>query len=296
MSVWIFTTRGYESSFANEAIRARARARGARVDVVVQEDISFACAPGEPPRLLLAGTPPRSLPARVLNRCAAMASHRALALPRYLERRGVVVVNSALATARARDKLQMTMTLAAAGLPIPKTAIVPVPLDREQLVARFEGAFPIVFKTLFGSQGRGVFLCRSPAQLAELSRALEADGAAPRSALAQEFVSASSGRHVRVTVIGGEALTPALLTARDGAWKSNAQGGAVMTAHPDPRAQELALRVAVALELDVAGVDLLFGPDGYLVCEANPAPQLKPAAWELHGARLGDRILELLMS
>jgi gamma-F420-2:alpha-L-glutamate ligase len=39
--------------------------------------------------------------------------------------------------------------------------------------------------------------------------------------------------------------------------------------------KKIALSVCKALELEVAGVDLLFGKDGFLVCEANSAPGFK---------------------
>eukprot|EP00957_Ditylum_brightwellii_P195360 14884599-Ditylum_brightwellii.AAC.1 len=39
--------------------------------------------------------------------------------------------------------------------------------------------------------------------------------------------------------------------------------------------EKLALDVAKTLDLDIAGIDLLFHPDGYKVCEANSAPGFK---------------------
>ena len=37
----------------------------------------------------------------------------------------------------------------------------------------------------------------------------------------------------------------------------------------------LSIQVAKALDLDIAGVDLLFHDDGYRICEANSAPGFK---------------------
>ena len=59
----------------------------------------------------------------------------------------------------------------------------------------------------------------------------------------------------------------------DGGFKSNLSlgGHGAPFAMPD-RLVRLAVRVAGALNLDVAGVDILFDVNGYRVCEANSAP------------------------
>ncbi len=40
----------------------------------------------------------------------------------------------------------------------------------------------------------------------------------------------------------------------------------------DDEMEMLSIQVAKALDLDIAGVDLLFHSDGYRICEANSAP------------------------
>jgi len=37
----------------------------------------------------------------------------------------------------------------------------------------------------------------------------------------------------------------------------------------------LAIQTAKTLDLDIAGIDLLFHPDGYRICEANSSPGFK---------------------
>lgn len=44
---------------------------------------------------------------------------------------------------------------------------------------------------------------------------------------------------------------------------------------PDSEAIELAVKACRAVNCDFAGVDLLFGPEGYLVCEVNSNAHFK---------------------
>jgi gamma-F420-2:alpha-L-glutamate ligase len=61
--------------------------------------------------------------------------------------------------------------------------------------------------------------------------------------------------------------------AVDGGFKSNISTGGRGTPFALPPAMaELAVRVASVLDLDVAGVDVLFDGDGYRICEANSSP------------------------
>jgi gamma-F420-2:alpha-L-glutamate ligase len=62
--------------------------------------------------------------------------------------------------------------------------------------------------------------------------------------------------------------------AADGGFKANfSTGGTVLEFVPDDEAIDLAIRTAQALNIQVAGIDLLFTEDGrYTICEANTFP------------------------
>lgn len=49
-------------------------------------------------------------------------------------------------------------------------------------------------------------------------------------------------------------------------------GGGVVEIHPDQIAIDLAVKTAEVLDIQVAGIDLLYTEDGYTVCEANTFP------------------------
>ena len=74
-------------------------------------------------------------------------------------------------------------------------------------------------------------------------------------------------------VVGNRVLGAMKRSSKDGSFKANITRGGVGEAYPlTDEIRDLALRVAHSLDLEIAGVDLLFGRDGFLVCEANSAP------------------------
>ncbi|MFD0392392.1 hypothetical protein ACFQ3Z_04585 [Streptomyces nogalater] len=92
-------------------------------------------------------------------------------------------------------------------------------------------------------------------------------------------MATSHGRTLRVIVVDGEPVGAVLHTSRDGALAANiAKGGsATPCTGRHPRAEELAVRAAGVLGLDIAGVDLLFAArDTYTVCEVNAVPGWRP--------------------
>lgn len=229
--------------------------------------------------LLVARDDPRSvridgasveLPDVLLPRIGAGTSYFALAVIRQLERLRVVTCNSAAAIETVKDKLFTHQLLAMNKLPIPKTMLAKFPVDIE-LVERSLG-FPVVVKTLSGSQGSGVFLCEDRRRFDEL---LQMIGATQANAnlIFQEFVAPSHGRDGRILVVGGRVVAAMERRAPEGGFKANFhQGGEVLRWEPDREAQWLALESARILGLDIAGVDLLFDEGGYKICEANSSP------------------------
>jgi len=99
---------------------------------------------------------PVAMPDFVLPRMGAGTTYFALAVIRHLERLGVYCVNSSQSIETVKDKLYTHQILAENNLPVPKTMLVKFPIDVD-LVEKHLG-FPVVVKTLSGSQGSGVFL------------------------------------------------------------------------------------------------------------------------------------------
>jgi tetrahydromethanopterin:alpha-L-glutamate ligase len=185
-----------------------------------------------------------------------------------LRESGVLVYNDARAIERCVDKSMTSFMLQRAGVPTPPTWAVES-LEAARAVVRTEASLarPLVLKPLFGSQGRGLALIESEADLP------------PADALAgvyylQHFVGEGSGRwrDWRVFVAGGQAVAAML---RHGVtWKTNAaQGAACEAVEPDGQMSALAAAAAAAVGAGFAGVDIIRDASGrLLVLEVNSNP------------------------
>ncbi len=182
---------------------------------------------------------------------------------------GVAVINHADAIMRARDKLLAHQLLAKAHVPSPRTVLARQPCDVAKMV-RLVGGPPVILKLVSGTHGKGVMLGRD---LEAIEAALETVWALNETLLIQEFVAQSAGTDLRVIVIGGRALGAMRRRARLGRFRANVhQGAEVEPCTLDERMEWTALRATEAMGLDIAGVDLVDGPDGFSVIEVNSAP------------------------
>jgi gamma-F420-2:alpha-L-glutamate ligase len=117
-----------------------------------------------------------------------------------------------------------------------------------------------------------VLLCSNREQFHDLANLL--DGARTGADfIFQQYVKASHGRDVRLLVVQGRVMAAMLRKSTDGGFKSNISlGGVGVALDPPPALVDLAVRAAEVLQLDVAGIDILFDDDGYRICEANSSP------------------------
>jgi gamma-F420-2:alpha-L-glutamate ligase len=93
-----------------------------------------------------------------------------------------------------------------------------------------------------------------------------------QSLILQQYIGTRPGKDLRVWVIGGQVVGAMLRSSTDGSFKANISRGGDGQAFPlNPELERLARDSAAALNLDIAGVDLLFDGDGYSICEVNSA-------------------------
>lgn len=216
---------------------------------------------------------PEPLPDFVLPRAGSESSYRVIATIRHLEEYGVKAINSSFGVIAARDKLYSQQLLAVRAVPTPRTMLVKYPVDLE-LVERTLG-FPVVMKTLDGTEGTGVTLCHTPYDLKEMFDFLTA-ARVPVNIILQEFINTSHGRDLRVFVVGRKAIAAMLRQSADNHFKANFSLGGIVCSHDlTPDLEQIALASVQALSLEVAGVDVLFDGDGYKICEVNSAPGFK---------------------
>jgi RimK family alpha-L-glutamate ligase len=183
-----------------------------------------------------------------------------------LERTGATLLNQPVALLSAHDKLATALLLGRVGVRQPPTAYV-----REPRAPRF--AAPYVVKPRFGSWGRDVFRCDTAAELLACLNGLSHRRWFRRhGAIVQQFVE-TGGMDTRLVVAGGEVVGAIERLAMPGEWRTNVALGAVRRPlQPSADARVTALRAAAAIGIDLAGIDLVVGPDGdYVVLEVNGA-------------------------
>ncbi|MFF5566179.1 RimK family alpha-L-glutamate ligase [Streptomyces sp. NPDC012623] len=204
----------------------------------------------------------------------SMLHDREVTLLRHLERMGATLLNPLDAQLVCRNKVWQSQELALAGLPVPDTlSYATAPLEGVVRSPRLDT--PCVVKSVGGTKGRQVFLAPDTRMLRDVAGALAQE--TPH--LFQEYVSHSHGRDLRLIVVDGQTVAAAVRTSSDGGLASNiARGGAAdLCLGRWPEAEELAVRAADAVGLAIAGVDLLFAPEGaYTVCEVNAVPGWRP--------------------
>ena len=200
-------------------------------------------------------------------------SYFSLAIVRQFERMGVSVFNNSDTLERVRDKLHAHQVLAESGLPTPDTMLAKFPINVE-LVEETLG-FPLIVKTLHGALGSGVFLLDNTKSFEDLMTLVHETQ--PNILLIfQKFIASSKGRDLRILVVQGKVVAAMQRVAKAGDFKANfSQGGRVEEFKIDKKAADIAIKTAKALDIQVAGIDLLFTEDGYTICEANTFPGFK---------------------
>jgi len=209
----------------------------------------------------------------VLPRLGATVSPWSLGIIRHLEMMGLAVVNGSAAMALAADKFRAAARLGAAGLAVLDTCLVASRADYAAALERLGGP-PVVVKLPSARQGTGVFLVTEPGDNPQIDGApLMAFVDRRRGVAVQRYVPPEERREFRVLVVGGEPVAAVRVRPAAGEFRANLhQGGYMTPARTQGRLGELAVAAAGALGLEVAGVDLMDGPMGLVVGEANLSP------------------------
>ena len=188
-----------------------------------------------------------------------------------LEKSGLRLFNSHTAIEVCDDKMLTSITLANSKIPMPKTLAGLLCYDGGAEIGKSvfdsvesELGYPLIVKTSYGSLGKGVFKADNREDLIKIANNLKCT---PH--LFQQFIKSSSGRDIRVIVIGGK-FTAAMVRQSKGDFRSNLELGGTATAiNPPQEVISLCERTAKLLKLDYCGIDVLFGEDGYYICEVN---------------------------
>jgi len=277
----------------SRGVVSRLRRRGAAVVVAQLTAVAFDTS--RPHGLAIPGFE-HGLPDAVLVRSFSAGSFEAitrrLGLLHALGGMSVTVWNSAAAIERCVDKSMTTFLLQKAGLPTPPTFAVEGRAAGEDIVSRELVHGPLVLKPLFGSQGRGIRLVRTLADLPEAAEVADVY-------YLQRYVRRAGPpfRDFRVFVCAGKAI--AMMTRRGADWITNVNRGAAperIAGQSETGLEALAIAAASAVGADFAGVDIVRSDDGSpFVLEVNSMP-----AWSglqsVASVDIADAIAEALLS
>jgi len=223
------------------------------------------------PKLMVDGEEVTGLDA-VLPRIAASANFYGTAVVRQFEMQHVYTVNTSQAISRSRDKLRSLQLLSRKGIAMPVTAFGHSGTEVKQLIETVGGA-PLIVKLLEGTQGIGVVLCET-AQAAE--SVIEAFRGLQANILVQEFIAEAAGADMRCFVVGKKVVASMVRQAPPGEFRSNIhRGGSGQKVKLTPEERSIAVRAAKAMNLRVAGVDIIRSKHGPLVIEVNSSPGLE---------------------
>lgn len=194
------------------------------------------------------------------------------ALTRQFEALKVYCLNSSSAITQSRDKLFSLQLLLNHGINIPTTGFANSPLDTDDLIKMVGGA-PLVVKLLEGTQGKGVVLAETKKAAESVINAFKSLNA---NILVQEFIKEANGKDIRCFVIDGKVVAAIQREALPGEFRANIHlGGTASIIKITPEEKRIAIKAAKAMDLKVAGVDIIRSSNGPLLLEVNSSPGLE---------------------
>lgn len=216
-------------------------------------------------------------------------------LARLLEREGFRVFNSADGIEACDDKALTFIKLRNKNIKMPKTFIAPMTFDKEYkdytFVLQVQGSlgYPMVIKENKGSFGEQVYLVKNYYDAVDKIKAIGHD-----EFLMQEYIECSKGKDVRIHVVGDKVIT-AMKRHNENDFRANVtNGGSMEPYEPTAEQKETALQVCKELELDFAGVDILFGKEEEpILCEVNSNAHFKNI-YDCTGVNVAEHIMKYM--
>ena len=194
------------------------------------------------------------------------------ALTRQFEALKVFCLNSSNAITQSRDKLYSLQLLLNHGVAIPTTGFANSPLDTDDLI-KMVGGSPLIVKLLEGTQGKGVVLAETKKAAESVINAFKSLNA---NILVQEFIKEANGKDIRCFVIDGKVVAAIQREAMPGEFRANIHlGGTASIIKVTAEEKRIAIKATKAMDLKVAGVDIIRSSKGPLLLEVNSSPGLE---------------------
>jgi len=203
----------------------------------------------------------------VVPRIGRSLTQLGVMLLKQFELMGIPSTLSIQGLTTARNKYLALQTLHAAGVRIPESVLI-ASRSKTQEPTEYLSP-PLVMKLLSGTQGIGVMRVRDAKEAGPIIDTLsELD----QMICLQKFLS-NPGEDIRVFLVGGQVVAAMKRRAAPKEWRSNIHMGGIGIGHKlTPQEAETAIKAADAVEVEIAGVDLISVDDQPYVIEVNASP------------------------
>ena len=257
--------------YSTRRLRDAAIARGHKV-MVVDYLRCYVDITARSPKVMYTGAALQKFDAIVPRVASSSEAAYGAAIVRQFEMIGSYSLNASQAIVRSGDKLRSLQLLSRQNVDLPKTSFAHATLSKDDLID-LVGPPPLVIKLLQGSQGAGVVLAPTRKAAEAVISAFQQLNA---NFLVQEFIAEAEGRDIRAFVVGGKVVAAMERSAPPGDFRSNLhRGGTAEAIKLTKREERVAISAAKAMNLNVAGVDLIRAKRGPLVLEVNSSPGLE---------------------
>ena len=209
----------------------------------------------------------------IFVRAGALESLSAQAIVSSLQSIGFFLVNDLESMLACDNKMANTLLLERNNLPTPKTSILNNIKSIEDAHKRVGGKFPVIIKTLTGTQGVGVSKVNDMASLVSVAQSLwkyDAD------LLLQQFLDIKSD--IRTLVVGGNIIGAAerIREEDNGEFRNNVHLGAKTRPYTlSNEEKELVVAAARSTGAWYCGVDHCKVKDDYYLLEVNGSPGIR---------------------
>ena len=269
LSGWIIHKKQLGENFEVKRLVEEFEKQGVDIRVVNPKEVDIFVDRDDRKSIIVGGIPSK-LPDFVLPRTGSGTTYFIKAIIRHLERLGVTLINGSESIDAVKDKLYSQQILGQSNLPVPKTMLVKHPINVKLVEDNIK--YPMIVKTLSGSYGSGVFMVEDRKQFRQLMKMAELTKPS-YNIIIQECIQDSLGKDLRVLVVNGKVVGCMMRQSVDGDFRANiTRGGEAIPYQVDEDIEWISGECSRLLNLDIAGVDLLFDDGNYVICEVNSAP------------------------
>lgn len=206
----------------------------------------------------------------------------------FLRQSGCLLINAYPTVSLSRNKLAQQQILSEAHIPVPDWAVIRHPSQTAIAVQTL--GFPMMAKVAIGGRGKGVFYIENEKTLQPILDYLTIRDRNP--VILQKCIIESAGKDIRAFVIGNRVIAAMERTSQSEDVRANvAIGGKGEAFAVTPQIEHIALLATQAMQLEIAGVDILLSKSGPVVIEVNACPAFSELQ-EVTGINVAEKIIE----